>query len=67
MPVNSKLCPSTGSKVHIFMVFWDESKICKGEPGKMSNTAIARITRRDKCKFAFFPHALLSPEEEEEL
>ena len=38
------------------MVFGDELKRCKGEPEKMSNTAIARMIKRDKNKFAFFLH-----------
>ena len=67
LPVNSKLSPSTGSRVDIFMVFGDELKRCKGEPEKMSNMAIARIIRRDKNKFASFLDALFGSEEEEEL
>ena len=69
LPMNSKLCPSTDSKVDIFMGFGDELQRCKGEPEKMSmsNTAIARIIRRDKNKFVFFLDALFRPEEKEEL
>ena len=52
--MNSKLCPSTGGKVYIFMVFGDELKRCKGESEKMSNTAIARIIRRDKISLCSF-------------